>query len=197
MKFIKNTLIAFIAFFVIVNISFAGNIAHANVTQYSMTINKIEIYNSTTAAWVTIASTPKTVDIAIASVGAAIGSMTNADVTLPFGSYTKVKATVSDTFTIKACSDSGGSTCTTATKVPGNNAALVATSATAIAGSVIVNSGVDLTSTITLTAPFEMTAATTGMSSTVSFNLNNVFTYVDAGTDYIYPGPPSTTITMQ
>jgi hypothetical protein len=196
MKFFKNTLIAFIAFFAIVNISFAGNIAHANVTQYSMTINKIEIYNSTTAAWVTIASTPKTVDIASASAGASIGSMTNADVTLPFGSYTKVKATVSDTFTIKACNDAGGS-CTTADKVSGNDAALVATSATAIAGSVIVNSGVDLTETITLTTPFEMTAATTGMSSTVSFDLNNVFTYVDAGTDYIYPGPPSTTITMQ
>jgi hypothetical protein len=162
-----------------------------------MTINKIEIYNSTTAEWVTIASTPKTVDIASASAGVAIGSMTNADVTLPFGSYTKVKATVSDTFTIKACSGNGGSTCTTATKVSGNDAALVATSATAIAGSVIVNSGVDLTETITLTTPFEMTAATTGMSSTVSFDLNNVFTYVDDDTDHIYPGPPSTTITMQ
>jgi len=54
-----------------------------------------------------------------------------------------------------------------------------------------------LTATITLTTPFEMTAATTGMSSTVSFNLNNVFTYVDAGTDYIYPGAPSVTITMK
>ena len=195
MKFIKNTLITFIAFFAIVNISFAGNIAHANVTQYSITINKIEIYNSTTAEWVTIASTPKTVDIASASAGAAIGSMTNADVTLPFGSYTKVKATVSDTFTIKACSDDGGSTCTTANNA--TDASLVATSATAVAGSVVVNSGVDLTETITLTTPFEMTAATTGLSSTVSFDLNNVFTYVDDGTDYIYPGPPSTTITMQ
>ena len=195
MKFIKNTLIAFIAFFAIVNISFAGNIAHANVTQYSITINKIEIYNSTTAEWVTIASTPKTVDIASASAGAAIGSMTNADVTLPFGSYTKVKATVSDTFTIKACSDDGGSTCTTATNA--TDASLVATSATAVAGSIVVNSGVDLTETITLTTPFEITAATTGLSSTVSFDLNNVFTYVDDGTDYIYPGPPSTTITMQ
>jgi len=197
MRFFKNTLIAFIAFFGIVNISFAGNIAHGDVTQYSMTINKIEIYNSTTAEWITIASTPKTVDIASASAGAAIGSMTNSDVTLTFGTYTKTRATVSDTFTIKACSGNGGSTCTTATRVPGNDAALVATSATAIAGSVVVNSGVDLTATITLTAPFEMTAATTGMSSTVSFNLDDVFTYVDDDTDYIYPGQPSVAITMQ
>ena len=84
---------------------------------------------------------------------------------------------------------------TTATNA--TDASLVATSATAVAGSVVVNSGVDLTETITLTTPFEMTAATTGLSSTVSFDLNNVFTYVDDGTDYIYPGPPSTTITMQ
>jgi hypothetical protein len=195
MKFIKNTLITFISFFAIVNISFSGNIAHANVTQYSITINKIEIYNSTTAEWVTIASTPKTVDIASASAGAAIGSMTNADVTLPFGSYTKVKATVSDTFTIKACSDLGGSRCTTATNQ--GDTALVATSATAVAGSVVVNGGTDLTKTITLTTPFEMSAATTTMSSTVSFNLNNVFTYSADSGGYIYPGEPSVTVTMQ
>ena len=196
MKFIKNTLIAFIAFFAIVNISFAGNIAHANVTQYSMTINKIEIYNSTTAEWITIASTPKTVDIASASAGAAIGSMTNSDVTLTFGSYTKVRATVSDTFTIAACSDSGGSTCTTATNASVDS--LVATSATAVAGSVTVNGGVDITSDeITLATPFEMSATTTSMSSTVSFNLDNVFTYSADNGGYIYPGEPSVSITMQ
>jgi hypothetical protein len=197
MKFIKNTLIAFIAFFAIVNISFAvPNIAHANVTQYSMTINKIEIYNSTTAKWITIASTPKTVDIASASAGAAIGSMTNSDVTLTFGSYTKVRATVSDTFTIAACSDSGGSTCTTATNA--SVSSLVATSATAVAGSVTVNGGVDITSAeITLATPFEMSAATTSMSSTVSFNLDNVFTYSADNGGYIYPGEPSVSITMQ
>ena len=196
MKFIKNTLIAFIAFFAIVNISFAGNIAHANVTQYSMTINKIEIYNSTTAEWITIASTPKTVDIASASAGAAIGSMTNSDVTLTFGSYTKVRATVSDTFTIAACSDSGGSTCTTATNA--SVSSLVATSATAVAGSVTVNGGVDITSSeITLATPFEMSATTTSMSSTVSFNLDNVFTYLAGNGGYIFPGEPSVSITMQ
>ena len=196
MKFIKNTLIAFIAFFAIVNISFAGNIAHANVTQYSMTINKIEIYNSTTAEWITIASTPKTVDIASASAGAAIGSMTNSDVTLTFGSYTKVRATVSDTFTIAACSDGGGSTCTTATNA--SVSSLVATSATAVAGSVTVNGGVDITSSeITLATPFEMSATTTSMSSTVSFNLDNVFTYSADNGGYIYPGEPSVSITMQ
>ena len=196
MKFIKNTLIAFIAFFAIVNISFAGNIAHANVTQYSMTINKIEIYNSTTAEWITIASTPKTVDIASASAGAAIGSMTNSDVTLTFGSYTKVRATVSDTFTIAACSDGGGSTCTTATNA--SVSSLVATSATAVAGSVTVNGGVDITSSeITLATPFEMSATTTSMSSTVSFNLDNVFTYLADNGGYIYPGEPSVSITMQ
>jgi len=196
MKFIKNTLITFIAFFAIVNISFAGNIAHANVTQYSMTINKIEIYNSTTAKWITIASTPKTVDIASASAGAAIGAMTNSDVTLTFGSYTKVRATVSDTFTIAACSDSGGSTCTTATNA--SVSSLVATSATAVAGSVTVNGGVDITSSeITLATPFEMSAATTSMSSTVSFNLDNVFTYSADNGGYIYPGEPSVSITMQ
>ena len=194
MKFIKNTLIAFIAFFAIVNISFAGNIAHANVTQYSITIKKIEIYNSTTAEWITIASTPKTVDIAIASAGAAIGSMTNSDVTLTFGTYTKTRATVSDTFTIKACSDLGGSTCTTATNASAGS--LVATAATAVAGSVTVFGGVDVLKIVNLTAPFEMSAATTSMSSTVSFNLDKVFTYSPAE-DRIYAGEPVVTVTMQ
>ena len=195
MKFIKNTLIAFIAFFAIVNISFAGNIAHANVTQYSMTINKIEIYNSTTAEWITIASTPKTVDIASKSAGTAIGSMTNSDVTLTFGTYTKTRATVSDTFTIKACSDLGGSRCTTATNQGAT--ALVADSATAVAGSVTVNGGVAILKEVNLTVPFEMNAATASMASTVSFDLNNVFTYIADSGGYIYPGEPSVTVTMQ
>lgn len=195
MKFIKNTLIAFIAFFAIVNISFAGNISHANVSQYSVTMNKIEIYNSTTAEWITIASTPKVVDIASADAGAAIGSMTNSGVTLTFGSYTKVRATVSDTFTIAACSDSGGSTCTAATNASAGS--LVATSATAVAGSVTVNGGIDIVSSeIILATPFEMSAATTSMSSTVSFNLNNIFTY-SAAEDRIYAGEPVVTVTMQ
>jgi hypothetical protein len=195
MKFIKNILIAFIAFFAIINISFAGNIAHANVTQYSMTINKIEIYNSTTAKWITIASTPKTVNIASASAGAAIGSMTNSDVTLTFGTYTKTRATVSDTFTIKACSDLGGSRCTTATNQGAT--ALVANSATAVAGSVTVNGGVAIQKEVDLSTPFEMSAATTTMSSTVSFNLDNIFTYESDSGGYIYPGEPVVTVTMQ
>ena len=196
MKFIKNTLIAFIAFFAIVNISFAGNISHANVSQYSVTINKIEIYNSTTAKWITIASTPKVVDIASADAGAAIGSMTNSGVTLTFGSYTKVRATVSDTFTIAACSDSGGSTCTTATNQGAQ--ALVANADTAVAGSVTVNSGVDIVSSeIILATPFEMSAATTTMSSTISFNLDNVFSYGADGNGWISTGEPIVTVTMQ
>jgi hypothetical protein len=198
MKFIKNTLIAFIAFIAIVNISFAGhnggNIAHANVSQYSLTINKIEIYNSTTDEWITIANTPKTVNIASASAGEAIGSMTNSDVTLTFGSYTKTRATVSDTFTIKACSDLGGSTCTTATNASAGS--LVATSATAVAGSVTVNSGVDIQKTVVLTAPFEMNAATASMSATISFDLDNVFTY-NAANEYITAGEPAVTVSMQ
>jgi hypothetical protein len=196
MKFIKNTLIAFIAFFAIVNISFAATIAHGNVSQYSITINQIEIYNSTTGEWITIASTPTTVDIARADAGAAIGAMTNSDVTLTFGSYTQVRATVSDTFTIAACSDLGGSRCTTATNQ--GDTALVADSDTAVAGVVVVNGGVDiLTDPVILTPPFEMSATTTSMSSTVSFNLDNVFTYSADSGGYIYPGEPITTITMQ
>ncbi len=201
MKFIKNLLIVVVTFFTIVNTALAGNIAHANVSKYEMTINKIEIYNSTTDEWITISSTAKTIDIAPADAGATIGSMVNDDVTLSFGSYTKVRATVSDTFIIKACSDSGGSTCTTADIQSGSsNSALVstATSAASAEGSVTVNGGTAVTKTVTLTTPFEMTVATTSMSSSVSFNLDNVFTYTaTGGGGYISPGEPVVTISLQ
>lgn len=186
----------FVAFYAILNnAAIAGNISHANVAKYVITLNQLEIYNSTTSEWIVVASTPKSVDISQADAGANIASMVNADVTLPFGTYTQARATVSDTFTIKACSDNGGATCTTATNL--SDASLKATATTATEGSVTVNGGSDLLNTRTLTSPFNMTTATTSMLATISFNLDNVFTYSSTGGGYIAPGEPSVTVSIE
>ncbi|MDP2278386.1 MAG: hypothetical protein Q8K51_09210, partial [Nitrospirota bacterium] len=57
---------------------------------YNVTVNKIEVYNSTTGQWVTVTSTATTFNIASATAAnAAVGNMISG-VTLPNGTYTRL-----------------------------------------------------------------------------------------------------------
>jgi len=81
---------------------------------YNVTVNKIEVYNSTTLQWVTVTSTATTFNIASATAAsAAVGNMISG-VTLPNGTYTRLKWEVSSTFGIKAC-ETGAGRCTNGT----------------------------------------------------------------------------------
>lgn len=82
---------------------------------YNVTVNKVEVYNSTTGQWVTVTSTATTFNIASATAAnAAVGNMISG-VTLPNGTYTRLKWEVSSTFGIKACETVSG-VCTNGTQ---------------------------------------------------------------------------------
>jgi hypothetical protein len=79
------------------------HIPASNVGEYTVTIKKLEIYNSTTGKWIILANTPANVDIASAGAGQAVGAMISQDAAMTYGTYTKARVTIGNTFTIKAC----------------------------------------------------------------------------------------------
>lgn len=82
---------------------------------YNATVKKVEVYNSTTGQWVTVTSTPTTFNIASATAAnTVVGNMVSG-VTLPNGTYTRLKWEVSSTFGIKACETVSG-VCTNGTQ---------------------------------------------------------------------------------
>jgi len=91
------TLLFFIAY---INYSFAKT-ANATPDEYIVTINKVELYNSTTSTWVTVASGDLTFDIASVNAGEVAGSYVSG-AAIPEGVYTQERTTVSRTFYIKA-----------------------------------------------------------------------------------------------
>jgi len=221
MNRIKNIIFSFIVLLSGSALSLTVDLdGDGTITEYSATVNKLEIYNSTTGEWSTLADTAKTVNVASANAGAEIGSMVKSGLTLKYGTYTKVRVEVSGSFTLNACYDTG-STCTTGSAVTGNAHASVANNSvanraatavtvdfsdcdgclsgapsgetrTAISGGVRVE--------YTLTSPFVMSASTASMASDIAFDLDDKLTYVDASDDapkYITPAFPGVTITVQ
>jgi len=99
------TLLFFISY---INYSF-GATATATPTEYIVTINKVELYNSTTSTWETVAEGDLTFDIAGVGAGAVAGNYASG-AAIPEGVYTQERTTVSRTFYITA---SGTPTTTT------------------------------------------------------------------------------------
>ncbi|MCH9645825.1 MAG: hypothetical protein K0U08_04195 [Proteobacteria bacterium] len=189
------------------------------ITEYTVTINKLEIYNSTTSEWFVLSDTPKSVNIASVTAGNAVGSMIKKDLTLKYGSYTTMRATVSGTFTLNACYDTGN-TCTTGSYISGNEHASYASNSVAnrAATEVIVDfndCGGCMTSpappsgesrsavsggvaiTYTLATPFTMDATTASMVSNIQFDVDDKLTYVSSPTKYISPAFPGVTLSVQ
>lgn len=188
--------------------------ASGSIDEYSVTINKLEIYNSTTGEWKTLSDTAKTINIASASAGSQVGSMVKNDITLTYGTYTQIKATVGGSFTLSACYNS--SKCTTGSTVTDAAASASASSATATSVTVdfsncggcmanppsgetrtAVSGGVEIT--YTLPTPFVMSGATSSMTSDIKFDIDDKLTYVGSGpgAPYITPAFPKVYLTLQ
>jgi len=95
-----------------VTISTTAKISASSIQEYTVTIKKLEIYNSTTAKWIVLSNTSTNIDIASAGAGAAIGAMVSNDAAMTYGTYTKVKVKVGNTFTVKACTTVPNTSCT-------------------------------------------------------------------------------------
>ncbi len=76
---------------------------------YRVTVNKVELYNSSTDQWVTIAEGDMTFDIASVNAGDVVGGYASG-VSIPAGTYTKIRITVSRHMWIKAQVTVGGTT---------------------------------------------------------------------------------------
>jgi len=204
------------------NLAEAGNIPASQVAKYEVTVKKVEIFNSTTNSWFTLTSTPKTFDIASVSAGAAVGDMISG-VIPPAGTYTQVRITVGSEFKIKAC-NSTGNQCTSGQLPPGGANTTPHTLAAANAGSMAAASEVTVdidfsdSGTIGISAcpatpqcyadggdtlvvtenfgPFTVGPGSTPKSISISFNLDNVFDYMNPGgaAHIINPGKPNVNI---
>ena len=190
---------------------------------YNVTVNKIEVYNSTTGQWVTVTSTPTTFNIASATaVNAAVGNMVSG-VTLPNGTYTRLKWEVSSTFGIKACETVSG-VCTNGTGAALATHTFSAVAALTYATASTTTNIIDFTvagacSTDTATVTYTCTAASmagdvaitsfvigsgsSAKTANITFDLNNVMKHYSAGNfgpgspEMIQPGEPSVSITFE
>ena len=190
---------------------------------YNVTVNKIEVYNSTTGQWVTVTSTPTTFNIASATaVNAAVGNMVSG-VTLPNGTYTRFKWEVSSTFGIKAC-ETGSGVCTNGTQQAWSTHTFSAVAALTYATASTTTNIIDFTAagacpantaTVTYTCAAASLAGDTAITSfvigagssaktvNVIFDLNNVMKHYTANhfgggsAEMIQPGEPSVSITFE
>ena len=191
---IKNIFKLLILLGLVNSVSFAGDVASGNVTKYEVTINKMEIYNSTTATWVVMSDTPATVNIASGSAGADVASMISPDTKIPYGTYTQGRVTISDIFTINACD--GGGNCTNGvatdhaltpgTTEGGTGAVLAAGVDTTVevdfpAVLIAIGSPAGITGTATscvmvttFASPLVVDDTLDSMNVNIQFNLNNV-----------------------
>ncbi len=190
---------------------------------YNQTVNRVEMYNGTTGAWVTVTSTPVTFNIASATAaGAAVGDMVSG-VVLPNGTYTRLKWEVSSTFGIKACEEVSG-VCTNGTQVDLDthkfSAVAALTYATASTTTTVIDftatgacpadtATVDYTCTATSLAgdtdiaDFVISAGSSAKTANVIFDVNNVMKHYTANSfgpgsaEMIQPGEPSVSVTFE
>lgn len=171
-------------------------------TVYQVTVNRIEISKDSCATWVAVGSGSLTFDIASANVGAVVGNYcTNNNIEA--GTYNKMRATVSRTFTVRGSirQDTGQ-----------NNGNLMYTSA-AGATNVAANLGsqsvtcptAGLPSGISLSPDGDFYCSqdvnlvinntTASQNFTINFNVTNCLAlYPD---DTFFPQPPSVTVSVQ
>ena len=192
---------------------------------YKVTVNKVEIYNSTTGQWVTIGEGDMTFDIASVSAGQTVGGYVSGK-PVPEGTYTKVRVTVSRHMWIKAHVSVGGTDYYTSSTSqdfdlnagPGEDIVktVVATTNPSLytEGEVVSPStsnglhyqviGDYFTDTQTLATPFTVKK---GLSKKIKikFDVTNAATFYDGDnitppwgtTPFFLPGTPTVTIEME
>lgn len=94
----------FFAFVAIMLAPLAARAATSTLTpvSYVITVTKIELYNSTTSEWIVIKEGASTFDIASVNSGQAIGPYISGMSSLPSGTYTQMRCTISRDIQIKA-----------------------------------------------------------------------------------------------
>ena len=147
-------------------------LATGKPTVFKVTVTKVELYNGT--SYVTVFTGSSQLDLT-AVAGATFPSISA--VSLPAGTYTQIRVTFGNTFTIKGSLTSTGTTYyTTATTVSGSAGSLATTVGAAVAESTILNPswgalGADVVQTIAISA---VTVATgTAYAPTLKFDVTN------------------------
>ena len=184
---------------------------------YKVTINKVEIHNSTTDTWVTIGQGDKTFDIASVSAGASVGGYISGKA-IPAGTYDKVRVTVSRHMYIKIHYSSGGTdyyTTSTSTYLSNIDVTVVqaSTNASDYAEGEVVSPessngihynviGDYFTDTQTLSTPFTIKKGSSGTLK-VAFDVTNSCTLYDGNSPpswgsnaFFYPGAPVVSVTL-
>lgn len=186
-KKIHMLLIVFVLF-VSAGVGPAVVFADGPANAYKITITQMELFNGT--AWVTVFSgNSATIDIASVSSGGFAGTFLSG-IDVPDGTYTQVRTTVSQTFTIKG-NDGVTPRYTTA-----------ATDANGCVSSLVAANEVECTITIPTAAPVNTTTFTTPISSKggvfshkirVSFDTSTAIGTAN-GANGIFPAAPVVTV---
>jgi hypothetical protein len=172
---------------------------------YKVTVSKVEFYNSTTSAWVTVGQGNATFDIASVGSGTVAGSYASGS-EVPEGDYTQIRVTISRSITIKATvlmpPDFNSYYTTTTQVISGSDTAIQASTIVVnyAEGTAVIpasTSGVSGDSYIT-TDNFPSTLAVRKGSTRrarVKFDVTNAARFDDgSGTVIVYPSKPSVTI---
>lgn len=156
---------------------------------YKVTITKFELYNGT--SWVTVSTgNSTTLDIASVTAGAAAGNFF-AGLSVPDGTYTQVRVTISDTFVI---SGRVGSNYTNGQNSNGI-CAVTAVAADEAQCTVTVPGGLPAPSPDALPSTLTVTNGAPSHKIRVTFNVNNAIDDSGVG-GLMYPGTPSVTMAM-
>jgi hypothetical protein len=111
-------------------------LATGKPTVFKVTVTKVELYNGT--SFVTIFTGSSQLDLVAAAAGAAFPGISS--VSLPAGTYSQMRVTFLNNFTIKGSLASGGVTYyTTATTINSNAASMASVTATDLAEASIAN----------------------------------------------------------
>jgi len=181
MKMLLVVCVFFITIFLISS-SFVFAVGPASV--YKVTITKMELHNGT--EWVTVFDgSSTTIDIAAGSSGAAAGNFLS-EISVPDGTYTMVRTTVSRTFTIKG-NDGGAPIRYTLSTTNMNGCDASVDSADEAECTIMVPMAIP-PDTTTFSTPISVTNGVFSHKIRVSFNVSTAIdTYNGAG---IYPRTP-------
>ncbi len=177
-----------------------GNIPASSVYEYKVTIKKLEVYNSTTAKWIVVSGGAAKIDIASANAGQNIGAMISEDAAFTYGRYTKARATIGNTFDVKACTTTPNASCSTSTMQSGGHTIIVSCteSATPTSQTMVVDFsdttnvtlppeasvvGSDVQVEYILPTPLVINENSTAPNITLSFDVDNVLKSTTLGND--------------
>lgn len=171
--------------------SFANNGDTGAATVYKVTIEKFEMYNGT--SWVTVSSGDSTtIDIASVNAGSVAGTFF-AGLTVPDGSYTQVRVTIANSFTVSGSVGSDGTPIYTTATLAGGACVSSATAGDQAQCTVTVPGGLPAPTPDVLPSTLTIAGGVPSHKIRVNFNVSNAVQET-AGAAII---PASPTVTME